>query len=388
MAFILFLNLICLLLALVELISWLLCLTYLIIIGTFIFGWLKLDSSNSIELSQTLKVSVLIAARNEESNILDCLQDILKQDYPQHLLEIIVVDDHSTDRTSELVLSLSSPCIKLIKLDESKALNSYKKKAITEAINLSSGELIVTTDADCRMGTLWISSIVSRYEKGNCKLISSPVSYFQNKSLFQQLQTAEFVSLIAMGASAISNQMAFTCNGANLAYSRKVFFELSGFQGIDQVASGEDELFLHKVSAAYPGEIAFLKAQDAIVYTYAKPNLKEFLNQRKRWASKSMHYVYKLPVYLSVLVYLFYASLFIQMVIGIFSTIIMQQVILQFAVKLVIDAVFLFSTLLFFKRIKLMAYLLPASFLHIFYILFIGTVGNSGKYEWKDRMVR
>src|SRR5690606_10921612 len=103
------------------------------------------------------------------------LQDILNQNFPVHLLEIIVVDDHSTDNTAVIVRSFSDQGVRLIQLNEKEPLNSYKKKAISEAINHASGELIVATDADCRMQPMSLNAVVSMYEKENLLFISGPV---------------------------------------------------------------------------------------------------------------------------------------------------------------------------------------------------------------------
>lgn len=375
-------------LVLVNSLSGIFCLVYLLLISSFIIGWLRLQETRSTGVSGKLRVSVLIAARNEEACILNCLNDILAQKYPAHLLEIIVVDDHSSDTTSEKVLGLNSPQVNLIRLNETQALNSYKKKAITEAIALSTGELIITTDADCRMGPLWIASIVSRYEEGNTCFISAPVTYFEEHDQFQKIQTVEFITLIAMGASAIGNNIPFTCNGANLAYSKKVFLELDGFKGIDHIASGDDELLLHKVAAAYPHKISFLKSTDAIVYTYAKDNLTEFLKQRKRWASKSMRYKNKLPVFVSVMVYAFYLSIVLNFIAGIFYPACLIPAFALLLVKVGIDTLLFHTAAGFFRRRKFMAYLLQSSILHIGYILYIGMISHYGTYEWKDRIVK
>src|SRR5690606_34027189 len=118
--------------------------------------------------------------------------------------------------------------------------------------------------------------------------------------------------------ASIGNKMPSTCNGANLAYKKQVFLELDGFKGIDDLASGDDELFLHKVAKAYPGTIGFCKAKEACVYTHAKPNLKEFIQQRRRWASKSVKYKDKKIIALAVCMWLFNLSLAANFVLAFF----------------------------------------------------------------------
>src|SRR5690606_33704038 len=127
-------------------------------------------------------------------------------------------------------------------------------------------------------------AMVSIYEQRGSYLISGPVVYHHDKTLFERLQTLEFLYLIGLGAAGIGRKNASTCNGANLAYRRDIFFEVGGFKDIDDLASGDDELFLHKVAAKYPDKIDFCKLEDAIVYTEAKANLQAFIDQRKRWA--------------------------------------------------------------------------------------------------------
>src|SRR6202012_3482401 len=111
------------------------------------------------------------------------------------------------------------------------------------------------------------------------------------------------------GAALIGNGQASTCNGANLAYRKDVFYAVGGFKGIDDLASGDDELLLQKVAEKYPGKIGFLKSYDAIVYTHAKHTLKEFLQQRRRWASKSVKYKDKKVTAMTVGIWLFNVSL-------------------------------------------------------------------------------
>lgn len=361
---------------------------YVFLVLTLRVGWLKIPLYVAPKTTPVTKVSVLIAARNEAEKIHLTINDIIAQNYPKELFELIIVDDHSTDNTSEIISSYANMGVKLIQLNESQALNSYKKKAIAKAIELANGELMVATDADCRMGKNWLHHIVSLYEEKNYNLISSPVVYYEEKSLFERMQTLEFLYLIGFGAAGIGHNMPSTCNGANLAYKKAVFIELGGFKGIDDLASGDDELFLHKVASAYPGTIGFCKANDALVYTHAKPNLKEFIAQRKRWASKSVKYKDKKIIALAVAMWFFNFSLALNFVLAFFYTDFLKLVAVQFVIKFTAEMLFLELLTSFANRKSLLITLTFTTFLHPIYLIYIGIIGNSGKYLWKGRMVK
>ena len=361
---------------------------YLLVLVYLIRGWLSLKRPTAITVPPTTKVTVLIAARNEEERIDHTITDILAQDYPKHLMEVIIVDDHSTDRTSEIILSYAAQGVKLLQLKEDKPLNSYKKKAIAEAIRLSTGDLMVATDADCRMGPEWLSTIVGYYEAENPVMISSPVTYFEEKSLFELMQTLEFSYLIGIGAAFIGNGRASTCNGANLAYRKDTFYEVGGFTGIDDLASGDDELLLQKVAEKYPGKIGFLKSREAIVYTHAKHTLGEFLQQRRRWASKSVKYKDKKVVAMVVGIWLFNLSLLINALLGFYDVYFFKVFLVQFILKFMFETVFLLPIMMFFKRPGLVTLLVLISPIHIIYFVYVGLMGNTRKYSWKGRLVR
>lgn len=333
-------------------------------------------------------VSVLIAARNEEKNIARTIECILDQDFPAKNLEIIVVDDHSTDRTAEIVSSYSHRGVKLLQLSVGDMLNSYKKYAITKAIGMATGDIIVTTDADCRMGKNWLKTIVCYFEVNNSYLVSSPVMYSEEKTHFEELQTLEFMYLIGLGAAGIGNQSPTTCNGANLAYRKSVFLEMGGFNGIDNLASGDDELFLHKVAEKYADRIGFCKSRDAIVYTDAKPDLKSFISQRKRWASKSTKYKNKKVVALGISIWIFNLALLISLIAFLLRMPELNWLLLiAFALKIIVELLFMIPITSFMERRMLLIYVPILSVVHSFYIVYIGIAGNTGKYDWKGRKV-
>ena len=376
------------LLKLISLISAALTLVYVFLVLSFVRGWHKLIYFIPQKSLPKTKVSIIVAARDEELNIGKTIDDLIAQKYPKALTEIIIIDDHSTDKTAEIVLSYTDKNVKLIKLNEDSALNSYKKKAIQTAIGTCSGDLIITTDADCRMGENWLDTIVQLYEEQDYKMISSPVAYFQERNLFERLQSLEFLYLIGLGASTIGNKSPSTCNGANLAYEKNTFYEVGGFQGIDDLASGDDELLLHKIAAKYPDKIGFLKNREAIVYTHAKENLGSFIQQRKRWASKSTRYKNKAIIVLGVFVWIFNLSIFTNFIAGLFLPGFLIISFYQLLVKMILESLFLWNVTGFAKRRSLMVLIPVLNVLHILYIIYIGIAGNSGKYNWKGRMVR
>ncbi|ADY53267.1 glycosyl transferase family 2 [Pseudopedobacter saltans DSM 12145] len=351
-------------------------------------GWLRLPDFRAVKKEPVTSVSIIIAARNEEANIARTIDAILVQTYPRQLYELIVVDDHSTDKTAEIIRGYQKDGVKLVQLNEKEILNSYKKKAIAEAISTSSGELIVTTDADCYMGSKWLETIVNYYEQKDFKMISSPVCYFEERNSFEEMQTLEFLFLIGLGAAGIGNKMPTTCNGANLSYRKDAFLEVGGFKGIDNLASGDDELLLHKIGTRYPDGIGFCKSKDAVVYTQAKETLKEFISQRKRWASKSTKYKDKRIVFVAVFVWLFNAFLLANFFMAFFVDYAMKAFLFQYLVKMLFEIVFLSKVTAFNKRSELLKYVPVLSLIHPVYMVYIGLVGNSGKYDWKGRMVR
>jgi cellulose synthase/poly-beta-1,6-N-acetylglucosamine synthase-like glycosyltransferase len=374
--------------ALHSIISLLLTGLYLLVVTYLIKGWAALKRTNIGGVPLTTRVSVLVAARNEAERIHLTINDIIAQDFPKHLTEIIIVDDHSTDNTAAIISSYADKGVRLLQLNENKPLNSYKKKAIAEAIALSNGELIVCTDADCRMGQQWLSSVVDYYETERPVMISSPVTYFEEKTLFERLQTLEFSYLIGIGAAFIGNGRASTCNGANFAYRKDVFYEVGGFKGIDDLASGDDELLLQKVAAVYPNKIGFLKNPLAIVFTHAKHTLQEFLQQRRRWASKSTRYKDKKVVALAVCIWLFNLSLLVNAALGFYNIFYFKLFLIQFILKYLIEVAFLLPISAFFNRTKLVGLLIILAPIHIIYFVYVGLIGNTRKYAWKGRIVR
>ena len=364
-------------------------------------GWSAIPQwETPIKFSPKVKVSILIPARNESANIQQCIQSILNQKFPSSLFEIIVIDDHSTDDTAELVQAFGKPNVRILFLkdyvkDRDKLL-SFKKKAIEVAIAESSGSLIITTDADCIVPLDWLNLIVSFYEKSaeqnngkGYKFIAAPVNFHDEKSLFEKCQSLDFIGMMGVTGAGIHRQFMNMCNGANLAYEKEAFYEVDGFEGIDNIASGDDMLLMQKMAKRYPDQIAFLKNQRATVLTNAIGTLKPFAQQRIRWASKSGSYQEFQILLILVFVFLFCVSLLLNFFLLPFFFAKLKWVLLfQILIKTIIDYFFLNQMSRFFGRQDLMNFFLQAQVFHIIYIAVIGFLGNVKKqYRWKGRDV-
>jgi len=384
------------------------CILYVALMFFYIIGWYRLKTYKKNSSEYTTKVSVIVPARNEEENIENCLNDIARQDFPKELFEIIAVDDYSTDSTIERIEKLIDQHkginVTLIKLKGNKAPASYpsldvlggKKRAITKAIEQSEGDLIVTTDADCRMGSNWLSTIVSYYESQRPKMIVAPVCLYNPKcreSFFEKLQMLEFIGLIGATGAAIEQKHPIMCNGANLAYEKSVFKTVQGFNYFNakhsELASGDDMHLMLKIKNSFADGIKFIKSEEAVVYTKPKISLLEFIQQRKRWTSKTLTYKDFTVVTVASIVYVFNILIVICLVLMFFTPpFIGWLFIFIFGAKCIIDFLFLFLTTSFFKRRSLMWLYLPGQVFNLCYVTFIGIIGNLGKYRWKGRIIK
>lgn len=371
-----------------------LAIAYTFLIIVYRYGWTQtlLFDSEAIPLSGKTKVSILIPARNEEGNILHCLDAVSAQSYPAHLLEIIVINDHSTDDTAGVVTRYAVGNVRLINLadhlPENAKLNAYKKKAIETAIGLCSGDLILTTDADCVMDRDWVSTVVKYYESGNIKFIAAPVAFHKEDTFLKVFQSLDFMTMQGITGATAFLKCGTMCNGANLAYERQAFLDVGGFQGIDCIASGDDMLLMYKMYKAFPCGIGFLRHPDAVVRTLPMDSWRSFMHQRIRWASKADKYDDKRLTAVLALVYIWNAALLVFFFVCFFYPSLWIIWLLLIVYKTVVELFLLYPVARFFGKARLLWLFFPSQFLHIPYIVISGWLGKFGSYQWKNRQVK
>jgi len=364
---------------------------YLLIMLVF-FGLLKNRNSEIQEETYHTKVTVIIPAKNEETNILHLLNDLLQQTFPFRLLEVILVDDGSTDKTNIMANNFAAdnpgfPFL-ILKIESDNNFSGSKKRAIKSALLQSSGELILATDADTRIGKNWITSMVSYYEKFHPIMILGPVVYSQENSFFARIQSCEFMGLMAVTEGSCALHRPLMCNGANIAYSRKAFDMVGGFDDNFRIPSGDDMFLMMKIRKRFGWKaVRFNRSEEAIVVTSPNATMHEFIQQRLRWVSKNKGYKDFFVLFVATLTYLFNVSLLLGLIVGFFIPSVWVLTLILLGGKIVVEFPVLWNYAIFLGRTKDLIVVPVVQFLNIFYVSIIGLLGNFLTYEWKGKKV-
>lgn len=365
-----------------------LLLNYVIFLFKIINGLNKLSNNVGKNTSADF-ISVIIPFRNETENILTSLESLTSQNIAEDKYEIIYVNDSSTDDSLQKLYSVKKPAnVKVISFFERTDDKAYKKKAINFGIAHSLGEIIVTTDADCIHSRNWLNEMTAGFDE-NTALVSGPVSFMQEENLFSKIQTIEFAGLVLAGAGLIGAGMPTICNGANLAFRKSIFQKLKGYKEQLHLSSGEDEIFMQKISKETKYSVKLCNVPDAVVLTKSNKSFKEFFQQRKRWASKGLFYKNKFLVVLLALIYLFYVGLFAQIFFFLFvSKYFLISLFVCLTVKFILEYKIISKGAGFLFDNSLLKYFMITELFQISYLLAAGIAGVFGNFKWKERKLK
>lgn len=278
-------------------------LAFLIIVYT---GLKTMPRSRFVKDDELLPtVTVVVAARDEETRIGRLLDSLEEQDYPREKFRVIVVDDRSRDNTSDLVRQRHDKGVRFdvvrIRDGQTPKGRSPKKFALARGIEQADGEIIVTTDADCWMGPSWLRALVSPFTDPNVHGATG-VSRFirqdgKQKPWWSDLESLEHLSYSVAAAGAIGAGHVFNAHGSNLAARRSVYDRIDGYKGNAKVISGDDVFLLQDI-AANGGRVVFIDRPEGYVFSQPVDTIEEWVNQRARWSSKGFYY----PPFLRLLV--------------------------------------------------------------------------------------
>ncbi len=344
-----------------------------IVSGLFKHSKLPIKTTSSLP-----NISVVIAARNEELNLPDLIQDLISQEYSLDKIEVIFVDDRSTDSTPNILEEASKnfAFIKHIKVDKPSKNMTPKKHALSKGIEMASGEVIITTDADCRVGKFWVSSMAYSVITNNAITIGYSEISNKNNNLFAQYQAIDFLAIIIANSGAAGWKQYWSGTGQNLAYLKDDFISIGGFDAVKNKISGDDMYLVQTISKLKTGYLHI--DPNSFVTTQPLSSVKEFLNQRIRWSSNSKENFKQNPLF-----FMFLLTSFSYNIMIILSIIFNSHWFILYTIKFILDSIVVFfGKMLFEKKVNIPIYCIW-SILQPLYILIVGTLGLRGKFTWK-----
>lgn len=323
-------------------------------------------------------ISVIITVRNEENNIERLITQLKNQKYPH--FEIIIVNDHSTDNTVELIEKYKDERITLIHLSNNEI---GKKQALKHGIYKAKGEWIVTTDADTFIQREWLATLAKYFFKDY--IFTGLVFLKPVKNTF--FHTFQYLDHTAMQIITLSTTIAglpFLCSGANLALERKNAHHLIN-DIKSNIPSGDDIFLLH---AAIKNKLKVITSTESpsFIETNTTETLNSFYLQRIRWASKAKYYTNKTAIVISLIIYLFNVFFTLFVLWNFLNTSDFQSVFIMILIKLLIEG-YLFITANRILRLKPIwkKYFIFVFIVYPFYISIIGTLSFFTKIKWKNR---
>ncbi len=227
--------------------------------------------------------TVIVAARDEEDKIQRCLDSLGNLEYPEGKLEVLLVDDRSTDKTGEIIddfISSRSNFKKIIP-DEPKGKMVGKVNALATAIRHAKSEIILTTDADCEVKPKWVKTIASYYQK-DVGMVDSYTTQIAD-SPFSGMQAIDFIYLLLVAGGTINIGLPISCIGNNMSFRKKAYEEIGGYENLPFSVT-EDFTLLRAIYKLGKYKILFPLEKDALITSIACPDLKSLYHQKKRWS--------------------------------------------------------------------------------------------------------
>lgn len=311
-----------------------------------------------------LFISIVAACRNEEKNLPSLLSDIAGQEYNPDNFELIIIDDNSSDSTFEVASGYTG--IKHLKVLKSNGTG--KKKAVKRGVWSSSGRVIITTDADCRMGEKWLGTIASVYGGHHPDMIICPVKLESRPGFFGKFQELEYLSLqgITAGTAAAGNPV--MCNGANLSFL-KTAFDKHADNLHDELVTGDDIFLLHNLKNELWKKIVWLESPEATVTTRASETLWSFIKQRARWISKAGSYDDRYTKNLAIVTFVTILGQAFLLIAGFFFPGLIPVFLAVLIIKSIPDFLILHVMSVRYGVKKIMRWFLPSQIIYPFYVI-------------------
>lgn len=356
----------------------------------WLLGGIAPTQTRSPASYETPQVTILVAARDEAANLPGLIPALLAQSYPVDRTQIVVVDDRSTDTTSQLARELGMGRVEVVRIEDLPRGVGPKKHALLQGLNIARGEIVVQIDADNIPDPDWLACMVSCFQPRTgavCGLVLHRSAAAGVKFWFHGIWAVEALGWSAVQAAAIGAGKPISANGGNLAYRRKAFEDVGGFGRHQNVVSGDDDFLVQSIADSGRWEVVCPSDIRAQLLTAGPESWRQVWEQRKRWGSKCIRYDVE-RVFLLSGVYLSYAYVTIVAMYGLFAGWALPWAALA-GFAIILEAWLLVRRMSVRTRAQgLLKWFPLAALIQIPLVLSAVWAGTLGKFRWKDGLTR
>jgi len=351
-------------------------LLYLSQLGIFLIGLKR--NREQVQISSNLFVSVVIAARNEETNLPDCLESVAIQTYPASLYEIIVINDGSTDGTEAICNDFIKryPNIKLIHAKDDTIIRG-KANALAQGIEAATGDIILITDADCTVPKTWVEQTAIRYDS-DIGLIGG-FTLQKAATPFEGMQSLDWTFILGMAAATAGLGYPLGSIGNNLSFRRSAYDQVGGYRKL-KFSVTEDYTVVQAIVASHKWKYLYPIDLKHLVESKSCPNFQSLIRQKHRWGKGGLDMK---PAGLAIMVigFLMHLSPFVMLFWGG-----VVQAATALMIKFIADYIFLYQILRQLDRKEDLRWFYWFEIYFIIYVLLLPfLVSFGGKVKWKGR---
>ncbi len=360
--------------------STLLSLLYFLLILVLYSALGKKPATEKVAGNNLSRLSLLIPFRNEEAHLPDLFKDIENLNYPENLLEVILIDDHSHDGSLEIAGRFADTSrYKIVVVQNS---GQGKKTAIANGIDQASSNTIIQTDADCRFGKQWLRRMLTELDEDTL-LICGAVKMNPAAGTWGGFAALEYMSLQAVSAAFVKLNKPILASAANLLFRKSIW----NANNVNATRFSGDDTFLVQ-KAARQGKVTFVTDPDAQVETFGPSSLGSLVNQRARWGGKSPAYPSLTARLLSLMIAIYNLNLLVLLFLSLLEPRFLIVLLLCIGIKALSDWPFLNRYAAMTKQKLLMPHFVKAIFLYPVYINLTLAKILFGQISWKDRKLR
>ncbi|MDI1232919.1 MAG: glycosyltransferase [bacterium] len=279
----------------------LVCLVYILIQIFYLFLLLKTRSKSHASLIDYPQISILVAARNEENNILHCLESIEQLDYPKDKIEILIGNDSSTDSTANIIEAFIAhhPQFKCIHLTGDEFPQTKGKARVLAVLaQAAKGEILMITDADIIVNPQWAKGMTHALMESKSGLVAG-VTNIKANNLFTSFQQVDWLYFMGIFYAFSSIKKPISAVGNNMAFLKKAYLETGGYENIPFSITEDYALFKAIRRKGY--STMQLMDKDTLLYSKPIDTFSGLMRQRKRWLVGG----YDLPAYYRLMIFIF-----------------------------------------------------------------------------------